>query len=242
MPAAFEKYWQSWQHHHPGWNFLTWTDENLPALADAGQYARCPNPAMKSDFVRYEVVRLMGGVYIDTDFECLRPIDDLLDDVEFVTGWESNGRFLAGGLFASTREHSLTSDLSCNIGENARRVNDRSAARLGFYYAPHGRFYPAADFPAAFLQSAQTGPLYFTNQVFEWLVRCGYYDVERRRVADAAECRVRLCDERTFYPWKPWKKFVEFDNVVTRAVHHYDGSWLPAGRSGSAPRAPMRGR
>ena len=38
--------------------------------------------AQKADIARYEVVHRFGGVYLDTDMECLRPLDDLISDHE----------------------------------------------------------------------------------------------------------------------------------------------------------------
>ena len=41
---------------------------------------------MKSDIARYEIIYRYGGVYIDTDFECLRPLDFLHYIYDFYTG------------------------------------------------------------------------------------------------------------------------------------------------------------
>src|SRR5204863_264320 len=40
----------------------------------------------RADILRLELLWRYGGVYIDTDFECLKPIDELLEGVEFFTG------------------------------------------------------------------------------------------------------------------------------------------------------------
>jgi mannosyltransferase OCH1-like enzyme len=41
--------------------------------------------AQKSDFLRYHILNQFGGVYVDTDFECLKPFDDFLY-LDFFTG------------------------------------------------------------------------------------------------------------------------------------------------------------
>ena len=225
IPEIYQDYWRGWQEKHPGWEFHTWTDENIPPLPDPQQFALSLNPAMQSDFVRYEVVRRHGGVYIDTDFECLKNLEPLLEGVDFMTGWETNGKFLAGGLFGSTPDHSLAAKLSDNIGRNIRQVASEYAEK-GYYYAPHDISYPSRRFAGPFLQSAQCGPLYFTNEVFCWLIDNNFYDVESRFVAEPARSGIRLCDEVTFYPWKPWEKGNRKDSELTHAIHHYAASWV----------------
>ena len=76
-------YRESWRRHHPDWEMRLWTDDDLPAdLVRKEAYERLRKPAERSDIIRLEVLFRFGGVYIDTDFECLRPIGPLLEGVE----------------------------------------------------------------------------------------------------------------------------------------------------------------
>ena len=70
-----------------------WTEETLPTdLVRPEAYERLRNPAERSDIIRLEVLFRFGGVYVDTDVECLRPIDPLLQEgVEFFTGTGKGG-------------------------------------------------------------------------------------------------------------------------------------------------------
>ncbi len=84
MPQEFVDYRESWRRHHPEWEMRLWTEESLPRdLVRAEVYERLRNPAERSDILRLEVLFRFGGVYVDTDIECLRPIDPLLRDVDF---------------------------------------------------------------------------------------------------------------------------------------------------------------
>lgn len=72
----------TWLEKHPNWSYQLWNLSNLdfeprcrPLLA------QCQHPAQMADLLRIEILHRVGGVYIDTDFECLRPIDDLLEGV-----------------------------------------------------------------------------------------------------------------------------------------------------------------
>ena len=65
-----------------------WTEDSLPGdFVRPEAYERLRNPAERSDIIRLEVLYRFGGVYVDTDVECLRPIDPLLDEgTDFFVG------------------------------------------------------------------------------------------------------------------------------------------------------------
>jgi mannosyltransferase OCH1-like enzyme len=100
-PALPERYhaWQaSWVRHHPDWAFRLWNLDNLDftpekrALIDAA-----PSYAQKADILRYELLWRHGGVYLDVDFECLRPVDTLLQGADHFVVSE-NGRVVSIGI------------------------------------------------------------------------------------------------------------------------------------------------
>lgn len=99
---------QSWMQHHPDWTFRFWrTDlgegasEEVRALLADPRYSA----VVKSDVARFEVLRLHGGLYADSDMECLRPFDDLLGDACFC-GRESEA-FLCPSLVGCVPDHPL---------------------------------------------------------------------------------------------------------------------------------------
>tara|TARA_R110000824_G_scaffold137129_2_gene301174 strand:- start:423 stop:1055 length:633 start_codon:yes stop_codon:yes gene_type:complete len=74
---------------HPTWKHIVWTYENRPK---GGVFEKAwmldKNPARRSDLLRLEVLYLYGGVYLDTDMECIKPIDDLLVGHEMIMASE----------------------------------------------------------------------------------------------------------------------------------------------------------
>ena len=81
LPKEYQDYRESWRRHHPDWEMHLWTEDSLPRdLVRPEAYERLRNPAERSDIIRLEVLHRFGGVYVDTDVECLRPIDPLLEE------------------------------------------------------------------------------------------------------------------------------------------------------------------
>ena len=80
MPAEYVEFGESWRRHHPDWEFRLWTDDELPPLTCADGFQRCRNFGEASDVLRYDVLHQFGGVYVDTDVECLRPLESLIGE------------------------------------------------------------------------------------------------------------------------------------------------------------------
>lgn len=84
-----------------------WNEENTSTLfpfmlngsAVMLQDAR-PNSVIKSDILRYELLRLFGGIYLDTDIEMMRTFDELLDAPFFCAdeGMDNIGTAVLGSI------------------------------------------------------------------------------------------------------------------------------------------------
>jgi inositol phosphorylceramide mannosyltransferase catalytic subunit len=107
LPEEFARYRETWIHHHPGWEHHLWTEDNLPdGLRRPEVYERLRMPAERSDILRLEVLWRYGGVYVDTDFECHRPLDPLLDQgVEIAVVPLKPGGGLNNAFLAAPPEH-----------------------------------------------------------------------------------------------------------------------------------------
>jgi inositol phosphorylceramide mannosyltransferase catalytic subunit len=81
MPADLARLGDSWLKHNPGWEMRLWTDDNLPVMRNQEIYDRASELVesrllgrFKSNLIRLEVLEQFGGVYVDCDFEALKPI------------------------------------------------------------------------------------------------------------------------------------------------------------------------
>ncbi|MFH1152863.1 MAG: glycosyltransferase [Pseudomonadota bacterium] len=94
LPPDLETFRRTWQNHHSDWTHCLWTDSDIREFLRTHYawflpiYDRYPEHIMRVDAVRYFILFHYGGVYADLDFECLRPVDPLLDHGQVVLGLE----------------------------------------------------------------------------------------------------------------------------------------------------------
>ena len=83
-PPQYRKYRESWLTKHPTWEHRFWDEAACRALLAERYPEYLPTweayPAMiqRIDSIRYFILDAHGGVYVDMDMECLRPLDPLL--------------------------------------------------------------------------------------------------------------------------------------------------------------------
>ncbi len=108
IPPACKVWMLGWKEMHPGWEYRLWTDENLPEMsANSLQvYHETPEYAGKADVLRYEIVKQFGGLYVDVDFECYKPVDSLIKNAAFLGVWPVKGR-ICNGIFAASPHHPI---------------------------------------------------------------------------------------------------------------------------------------
>lgn len=97
----YDKYIPTIRKHLPkGFKLKIWRDYELVPMCnqceyfkrhyEQGHYAFC------SDYARFKVLYLYGGLYFDTDVELLKDIDDLIESGSFVAYEKLSGRVTSG--------------------------------------------------------------------------------------------------------------------------------------------------
>jgi mannosyltransferase OCH1-like enzyme len=108
FPEEFARYQQTWRDHHPDWELRFWTEDDLPdGLRRPEVYEKLRPPWVRTDILRLEVVWRFGGVHIDTDFECVRSIEPLLDGVDFFTAWMEQGKRVNNAIMGAVPGHPI---------------------------------------------------------------------------------------------------------------------------------------
>ena len=81
---------RTWADHNPGWASRLWRDKDIPPLRNQAAYDGARSWAQKADVARYEILLDHGGVYLDTDVECVRPLTPILEGIDAFAGWEND--------------------------------------------------------------------------------------------------------------------------------------------------------
>ena len=132
MPDLFVQWGQSWLDLNPDWTMTTWTEKNLPPSAHPDAVSRACHLSQRSNVYRYEVLARQGGVYLDCDFQALRPLGDLLEGLGVAVAAKSRTR-VGCGFIACAAGHPLALDL-------VRRTPERDPSQsmsLGSSYLRH---------------------------------------------------------------------------------------------------------
>ena len=83
FPHKYKRCIESWVRLNPEWKVMLWTDDSFKQfVGDVSEYrehlSRVNNfkkGIILGDFVRLLTVYHYGGLYVDCDFECLKPVD-----------------------------------------------------------------------------------------------------------------------------------------------------------------------
>ncbi len=113
VPESFVELQKSWIENHLGrdWCYKLWTDADVEQLELYNQefYDASENYGVKSDILRWEIIYMFGGIYVDMDAECLCPFDELLS-YDFFTALQPLDTFfvqLGAALFGAIPEHPI---------------------------------------------------------------------------------------------------------------------------------------
>jgi hypothetical protein len=129
MPEEFKEWGETWQRHHPEWEMRLWTDDNLPELRYPDALERCRNHGEASDVLRSEILYQFGGVYVDTDVECRRSIEELIADAKAFAAWVRPGR-IGSAVLGAEPEHPAIERLLTEMKDRVGQM-DQIEATVG---------------------------------------------------------------------------------------------------------------
>ena len=86
MPKYVHKCIQSWKKFCPDFQIIRWDETNYDI--EKNEFVRQAYSAKKwafvSDYARIDILYNHGGIYLDTDVELIKPLDELLYQNAFV--------------------------------------------------------------------------------------------------------------------------------------------------------------
>lgn len=184
MPELALKCIESWHKYMPDYEYKLWNEENFDvnALPYTKEAYEAKKYAFVTDYVRLYALFTEGGIYMDTDVEILKPLDDLLGLNAF-TGYEGS-KYLppVTGLMASVADgiwvkeqmdyynrerHFLKDDGSLDLTTNTKIISSIMAENGFVADGRHKVYKDLLVFPVEFFCPRQTtGELLITNDTY----------------------------------------------------------------------------
>ncbi len=96
---------ESWGKYTPDYEIKLWNEDNFPLMDHPyiKEMYRKRKWAFVSDFMRFWILYNEGGIYLDTDMELLKPIDEFLENkLFFVKGPDD---FISCGIIGAQKEN-----------------------------------------------------------------------------------------------------------------------------------------
>jgi len=92
VPKKFTAFIEGWRQLHPDWEIIKWNEENFDCKNNYWVKAAIEhkNWSLAADVMRSWVLLNHGGVYLDTDMELFKPLDEIVEKSDFFIGYETN--------------------------------------------------------------------------------------------------------------------------------------------------------
>jgi mannosyltransferase OCH1-like enzyme len=210
IPAEWEGLRKTWRRLNPEWEYRLWTDDdNLELVAKhypwfLDIYKGYDQGIKRADAARYFIMHQCGGVYVDLDFEALRPLDELVMGKVLLLGWEPQDHV--------DREPALRSRALTKILGNAFLA---SVPRHPFWEAVFQGLLRCHRLSGVL---DATGPFLLTRVYRDY----------------PGKPELTITPSQTLYPvtkWEAWNGALESDELrstllgAAYAVHHWHGSY-----------------
>lgn len=126
MPEEYAEYGRQWQQMNPDWTLLEWTYKNIDLgaminrnswdIAEMTAKAQIPMDhqravaVQRADILSYELVYRFGGVYLNTDIQPIRPLDELVEQTgerafACYEGEYNGRRYLVNAVLGGPKKH-----------------------------------------------------------------------------------------------------------------------------------------
>jgi len=155
LPEKYRALQASWIKYHPDWKYKLWTEKEIEKLHVYNRdiLNETIGYSGKANILRYEILYQFGGLYVDTDFECIKSFNILHENYEFYCG---AGPFLkhinlCNALIASIPGHPILEYAVKNMKNEVMYWKKLSQSNY---------------IPKWAMQTASTGIFYFTKSFF----------------------------------------------------------------------------
>ena len=92
VPERLSAFICGWRRLHPDWEIIKWDEKNFDCESNSWVKTalKQKNYPLAADVIRSYALLHHGGVYLDTDIELFKPLDDLAGENDFFIGYETD--------------------------------------------------------------------------------------------------------------------------------------------------------
>lgn len=112
IPKEYKRYIASWKRYCPDYKIYCWTEKKYNIRKNKFMEEAYKNKkwGFVPDYARLDIIYHYGGIYLDTDVEVLRNLDDLLENKMFA-GLEKGNSVALGLGFGAEKGHPFIKEL-----------------------------------------------------------------------------------------------------------------------------------
>lgn len=107
LPEEYKNYMESWRKYCPDFDIVEWNEDNFDVSSNIYCYEAyiAKKWAFVSDFARLKIIYENGGIYLDTDVEIIKPLDDLIQENKAWIGFQNKEQINTGLGFGAERHN-----------------------------------------------------------------------------------------------------------------------------------------
>ena len=92
IPEKHNAFIHGWQELHPDWEIIKWNEQNFDFQSNSWVKLAIEqeNYSLAADIIRSYVLLNYGGVYLDTDIELFKSLNELVAENDFFIGYETD--------------------------------------------------------------------------------------------------------------------------------------------------------
>lgn len=130
LPDDFKRNIESWYRYCPDYEICLWNEDNydIEKKCYMKQAYQAKKWGFVSDYARLDIVNKYGGIYLDTDVELVKPLDDLLY-FKLYFGFESVQQVNTGQGFGSAGKAPILEEMM-TMYDNAKFIEDDGSLNL----------------------------------------------------------------------------------------------------------------
>jgi len=220
LPNFLSTLGDTWKELHPDWQYEFWDHERMISFLKArypdywDRYYSFKHNVQRWDVIRYLILETYGGMYVDFDYECLDPLDDLLSDKLCCFAQEpeehmfyQEGIYFNNALMASIPAHPFIGLINREIFNHP--VNDKK-------------------YPNKMIEVLETtGPVFISKLYHHYQDKDSVYIIPSELVSPLTKVEV----DRYIFNEEEIEKNKETEEYLNRklekaiAVHYFLGSW-----------------